>query len=214
MNDHLPQSAVNPAAARAALRREKIAARLALPAEEHRRASARIFGHLARLLQSRPVGTIGYCWPIRAEVDCRPLVAGLLGRGWRAVMPTVTTLDAPMTFRAWRPDAPMVADPFGIPVPATETGPVPDVLLLPLVAFDAAGYRLGYGGGYFDRTLAACAPRPTTIGVGFECCAVATIHPEPHDVPLDCIVTETGVRAFNALDFPGVPAEDAQNFGN
>lgn len=120
----------------------------------------------------------------------------MLECGWQAVMPTVAVPDAPMEFRPWRPGTPLVADPFGIPVPDTAAGPAPAVLLLPLVAFDAAGYRLGYGGGYFDRTLAACAPRPVTIGVGFDCCGVATIWPQAHDVPLDCIVTETGVRNF------------------
>ena len=90
---------------------------------------------------------------------------------------------------AWVPDL--------IPVPATAAGPTPDVLLLPLVAFDAAGYRLGYGGGYFDRTLAAMHPRPLTIGVGFDLCAVADIRPERHDIPLDLIVTESGIRWVN-----------------
>lgn len=201
MTDHPPQTAANSVAARAelraALRREKIAARLALPPEAHRRASFRILDHLARLLLPRPAGVIGYCWPIRAEVDCRPLVESLRARGWRAAMPTVAVPEAPMEFRAWWPEAPMTADPFGIPVPATAVDGVPDVLLLPLVAFDAAGYRLGYGGGYFDRTLAACVPRPLAVGVGFECCAVESIQPEPHDMPLDVVVTETGIRHFN-----------------
>jgi 5,10-methenyltetrahydrofolate synthetase len=201
MTDHHPQTAANSLAARAevraALRRDKIAARLALSPETRRQASGHILDHLARLLLPRPAGVIGYCWPIRAEVDCRPLVESLLGRGWRAAMPTVVVPAAPMEFRVWWPDAPMTADPFGIPVPATAVDGVPDVLLLPLVAFDAAGYRLGYGGGYFDRTLAGCRPRPLTVGVGFECCAVESIRPEPHDVPLDAIVTETGVRHFN-----------------
>lgn len=91
----------------------------------------------------------------------------------------------------------MTADPYGIPVPATALSPPPNVLLLPLVAFDAAGYRLGYGGGYFDRTLAAMHPRPLTIGVGFDLCAVADIRPERHDIPLDLIVTESGIRWVN-----------------
>lgn len=199
MTDQPAETAVNRAAARAALRRAMIAARQAMPAAALEQASARILEHLAGLLLGRPAGRIGFCWPIRAEVDCRPLVARLLAAGWQAAMPTVVALEAPMEFRAWSPDAPMAADPYGIPVPATSATATPDVLLLPLVAFDAAGYRLGYGGGYFDRTLAACAPRPLTIGVGFDLCAVATIHPEAHDVPLDLIVTEGGIRRFNTL---------------
>lgn len=175
---------------RAALRREKIAARQALPAPEHRQFSAHILACIDQLLSPRPAGMIGFCWPIRAEVDCRPLVERLLAAGWRAAMPTVTAVDAPMEFRAWWPAAPMTVDPYGIPVPATAMTAAPDVLLLPLVAFDRAGYRLGYGGGYFDRTLRACAPRPLSIGVGFELARVETIHPQPHDIPLDIIVTE------------------------
>lgn len=176
-----------------------IAARQAMPTEAQRRASERIVDHLTGLLLPSPPGTIGFCWPIRAEPDCRPLVAGLIAAGWQAAMPTVVSTDAPMEFRAWSPNARMTTDPYGIPVPATAAGPTPDVLLLPLVAFDAAGYRLGYGGGYFDRTLAACAPRPLAIGVGFDLCAVASIHPEVHDMPLDLVVTESGIRRFNAL---------------
>lgn len=197
MTDQPVQTPVDPAA-RAALRREMIAARLAFPPVAHRRASRRILDHLAGLLLPRPPATLAFCWPIRAEPDCRPLVLQLLAAGWRAAMPTVVAAAAPMEFRVWFPAAPMTADPYGIPVPATAAGTVPEVLLLPLVAFDAAGYRLGYGGGYFDRTLAACAPRPLTIGVGFDLCAVPSIHPEAHDIPLDLAVTESGIRRFGA----------------
>jgi 5,10-methenyltetrahydrofolate synthetase len=182
------------AAFRAALRREKIAARQALPTEDHRQASARILDHLAALLLPRPAGTIAFCWPVRAEVDCRPLVQQLSDAGWRAAMPVVVTPAAPMQFRSWQPGAPMITDRHGIPIPDTAVSETPDILLLPLVAYDAAGYRLGYGGGYFDRTLADCVTRPLTIGVGFASCAVATIHPEPHDIPPDWIVTELGAK--------------------
>lgn len=197
MPDQPAESSVFSTTARAALRREKIAARLALPAIAHAAASASIRGYLAALLAPRPPGIIAFCWPIRAEVDCRPLVAELLDSGWRAAMPTVVTPAAPMEFRAWTPTARMTADPHGIPVPATPTRLAPDVLLLPLVAFDAAGFRLGYGGGYFDRTLARCVPRPLAIGVGFELAATPDICPHPHDIPLDIVVTETGARRFS-----------------
>lgn len=179
------------AAFRAALRREKIAARLAQPETSRLRADALIRGRLAELLHPRPPGVFAFCWPIRAEVDCRPLAEKLIAAGWRAAMPTVVETAAPMRFRAWTPGCAMGADPFGIPVPADDAPLVPDVLLLPLVAFDRAGYRLGYGGGYFDRTLAACVPRPLTVGVGYALAGVSSIRPEAHDVPLDFIVTET-----------------------
>ena len=194
MTDQLRQTVVNPDAMRATLRREMIAARLALPAAAHRAANVAIQHHLTELLLPLPTGTIAFCMPIRAEADCRPLVEHLINSGWQAAMPAVCTLDAPMEFRAWWPEAPMTTDPYGIPIPATDVSAQPDVMLLPLVAFDAAGYRLGYGGGYFDRTLATMKPRPLTIGVGFELCSVADIHQERHDIPLDLVVTENGIR--------------------
>lgn len=187
-------------AVRAALRREKIAARLALPAEQHGTHSVRILDRLGQLLQPRPPGAIAFCWPVRAEVDCRALVADLIASGWQAAMPTVTKLNAPMQYRAWEPDAPMTSDPYGIPVPRTVQCLTPDVLLLPLVACDQNGYRLGYGGGYFDRTLAANVPRPLAIGVGFEFAIVPNIYPGPHDIPLDIIVTEAMVRMVRPVD--------------
>ncbi|MDO8958264.1 MAG: 5-formyltetrahydrofolate cyclo-ligase [Rhodocyclaceae bacterium] len=194
---------------RVALRREKIAARLALPEAMHALASARILDRLFQLLQPRSPGVIAFCWPVRAEVDCRPLVLDLINAGWQATMPTVATPDAPMAFRAWTPDAPMTTDPFGIPVPQTTHCVIPDIVLLPLVAADPAGYRLGYGGGYFDRTLAVSVPRPLTIGVGFELSIVPDIHPEPHDIPLDLIVTEAGMRLTRSGDTSGLPTSSA-----
>lgn len=196
MTDQTRQTAADPAAARAAIRREKIAARQALPAAAHRVASVAICHHLGEFLLARPAGLIAFCMPMRAEVDCRPLIERLLAAGWHAAMPVVRALNAPMEFCAWWPTAPLSVDPYGIPVPATHRCRDPDVILLPLVAFDAAGYRLGYGGGYFDRTLAAMPVRPLTIGVGFDLGAVADLHPQPHDIPLDLIATESGIRSI------------------
>jgi 5-formyltetrahydrofolate cyclo-ligase len=194
---------VDMAAFRAALRRKSIAARQALPAAEHAQASALILDHLAALLLPRAAGIIAFCWPIRAEVDCRPLVQHLMNNGWRAAMPVVVAPAAPMEFRNWAPDSPLISDPFGIPVPDTDTlapaSQTPDVLLLPLVAYDMAGYRLGYGGGYFDRTIAKLAggsTQPLTVGVGFSIGAVTTIHPGTHDIPPAWIVTELGAKQF------------------
>jgi 5-formyltetrahydrofolate cyclo-ligase len=81
-------------------------------------------------------------------------------------------------------------------VPAERQVVSPTALLVPLVGFDEQGYRLGYGGGYYDRTLAASKPRPLAIGLGYEFGRLATIHPQPHDAPMDAIVTEAGVRRF------------------
>lgn len=178
---------------RAALRREKLAARLALAPERHAALSAVVESQLRALLATLPPQTIAFCAPVRGEFDARPLVAALLAQGWRAAMPVVVAAAAPMAFRRWTPDAPMIADRHGIPIPALDQATTPDLVLLPLVAFDAQGFRLGYGGGYFDRTLAALAPRPMTIGVGFELARVADIRPQAHDMRLDAVLTEAGV---------------------
>jgi 5,10-methenyltetrahydrofolate synthetase len=87
----------------------------------------------------------------------------------------------------------MALDRHGIPIPSAGEELRPNVVLLPLVAFDPQGFRLGYGGGYFDRTLAAMVPRPLAIGVGFELGRVADIRPQAHDIPLDATVTEAGI---------------------
>lgn len=197
MTDQTRQSAVNSEALRRALRREKLAARAALPAGTHARASGLIREHLCGELLARPPATIAFCAPFRGEVDCRPAIERLLAAGWRAAMPVVVAPAQPMIFRAWSPASPMTVDPHGIPIPDNDTAVVPEVILLPLLAFDATGYRLGYGGGYFDRTLAALRPHPLAVGVGFAFSEVASIHPAHHDVPLDAVVTECGWRNFN-----------------
>jgi len=160
-----------------------------MPLEAHDGASREIEARLNALLLHRK-GVIAFCWPIRGEFDARPLMLRLLAEGWRCCQPVVETPDAAMIFRAWDADAAMTVDRHGIPIPLEDTRRVPDVILLPMVAFDECGYRLGYGGGYFDRTLAMLAPRPFSIGVGFERGRVATIHPQSHDIPMEAIVTE------------------------
>jgi 5-formyltetrahydrofolate cyclo-ligase len=184
---------------RAAWRREKLTVREALSEREHALASAAIDAHLTSLIALRPPRTVAFCWPVRKEFDCRPLVDRLLAAGWQACQPVVVAKEAPMVFRAWRPGAAMTTDCFGIPVPADAAAAVPDIVLLPLVAFDEQGYRLGYGGGFFDRTLARMAPRPVTIGVGFELGRLESLQPQAHDVPLDAIVTERRVRQYGGV---------------
>jgi 5,10-methenyltetrahydrofolate synthetase len=178
------------AAFRSRLRRERIAARMALPAAAHADASAAIEARLEALLSARPPQVLAFCWPLRKEFDCRPLVERLIGRGWRAAQPVVTAEAAPMAFRPWTSATPMTTDRHGIPIPAGDETVVPGIVLLPLVAFDAQGYRIGYGGGYFDRTLAALSPRPFAVGVGFELARVESVRPERHDIRLDAVVTE------------------------
>ncbi len=201
MTDHREKPPANPDAAsdaiRTRLRRECIAARQAMPAAQRAAHETRILALLWEWFAPQPAGSVGFCWPIRAEVDCRPLILRLLATGWQAAMPVVVERDAPMCFRAWVPEVPMTHDPYGIPVPLSAERPTPSVLLLPLVAYDAAGYRLGYGGGYFDRTLARCTVRPVTLGIGYAISHVDSIHPAAHDIPLDMVVTEAGLQRFS-----------------
>ncbi|WIM04931.1 MAG: 5-formyltetrahydrofolate cyclo-ligase [Candidatus Nitricoxidivorans perseverans] len=193
---NLHDSATGPVADRAALRHAAIVARESMTDEEHARASRSIEDHLAALLFDRPPSVLGFCWPVRNEFDCRPLVGRLLSAGWRACLPVAQSPAAAMPFREWAPDAPMTADRYGIPIPAEGECLIPGIVLLPLVAFDCQGYRLGYGGGHFDRTLAALAPRPIAIGIGFERTRIDSIRPESHDMPLDAVVTEIGVKLY------------------
>ena len=183
------------------MRREKIAAREALPAQQHQGRSQAIEVHLARLLQHCQPRILAFCWPFRAEFDCRPLIERLLAAGVRSCLPLVSTAGAALEFRAWRPESAMAIDRYGIHYPAAGAMLVPDVLLLPVNAFDPAGYRLGYGAGYFDRTLAqysAQGLQPLAIGVGFELARVPSIYPRAHDIPLDAVVTEAGADIFSA----------------
>jgi len=138
---------------------------------------------------------LGAYWPHRDEYDPMPLAAWHAGRNGDVALPAVTARGKPLEYRRWTPDTPMAPGrfSFGIPEPVEGPAVVPDMLLVPLLGFDAFGYRLGYGGGYFDRTLASYPVRPKTIGVGFEIGRLPTIHPQPHDIPLDMIVTEAGV---------------------
>ncbi len=175
-----------------ALRREMAARRRALTPAEHARLSECIVGHLLAALPAAAGGVVGFCWPIKHEPDVRAALAAWQAAGSRAALPVVVAADAPLAFRHWQSDTCLVADRYGIPTPAEGDWLTPDILLLPLNAFDGAGYRLGYGGGYFDRTLAALRPRPLAVGVGFEMNRVDSIRPEAHDQRLDWIVTEAG----------------------
>ena len=175
---------------RRGLRREMVARRAALSVAEHDALSARIVAHALAALPAPVVAA--FCWPIKHEPDVRGLLAAWARAGVRTALPVVVAEGQPLAFREWTPETPLAPDRYGIPTPTTGEWLTPDLILLPLNGFDAAGYRLGYGGGYFDRTLAALAPRPLAVGVGFEINRVDSIRPEAHDQRLDWIVTENG----------------------
>ena len=162
-------------------------------------ASARIGTHLATALAERGVGQgsilSGY-WPIKGEPDLRPLLTDLHRAGVTIALPVVETRAAPLVFRHWTPETKMIRGDWNIPVPPPDAERlVPAVALAPCLGWDADCYRLGWGGGYFDRTLAVLVPRPLTIGIALSAARLPTIYPQPHDIPLDLIVTEDGVCA-------------------
>jgi 5,10-methenyltetrahydrofolate synthetase len=175
---------------RRGLRRDMVARRAALTDAGHAALSARIVAHALATL-ALP-GVAAFCWPIKHEPDVRALLASWAEAGTRTALPVVVGAGQPLAFREWTPATPLAPDRYGIPTPTAGEWLTPELILLPLNGFDAAGYRLGYGGGYFDRTLAALRPRPLAVGVGFEINRVDSIRPEAHDQRLDWIVTENG----------------------
>jgi 5-formyltetrahydrofolate cyclo-ligase len=169
-----------------------IEARMALPLDEHRAASEAISQHLASRFPAEALPSLGCYWPFRREYDCLPLMRSVIEAGGKVALPVVLEKNHPLEFRPWTPKARMEAGVWNILHPAEGPAVRPAVLLVPLVGFDAQGYRLGYGAGYYDRTIATYTTPPLTIGVGFELCRMSTIHPQSHDLPMDYIVTENG----------------------
>jgi len=186
-------------------RKELIARRRALPQAECQRLQPVIVDRVAARLPAPAGAVVGFYWPIRGEIGLHALLRRLIEQGAGAALPVVVEKGRPLEFRAWRPGDRLERGVWDIPVPAERRVVRPGVLLVPLVGFDGQGYRLGYGGGYYDRTLAAMDPKPLAIGVGYELGRLPTIHPQPHDVPMDAIVTEAGVFETPALR-AGVPS--------
>lgn len=172
---------------RKAKREALIALRLALPPETRTTASADITGQLQALLATHPQ-CLGFYWPFRGEYDPRPLVRTLHEKGIKLALPVVVAKAQPLIFRPWWPGIKMAHGVWQISIPAEGDPVEPDTLLVPLVGFDADRYRLGYGGGFYDRTIAAMTHRPRAIGIGFQCGRLRTIHPQPYDIPMDEIV--------------------------
>jgi len=187
---------------RKVMRAELIARRTAVPVPTRRDWSLAISLMLMQALPVRAGMVVGFCWPMKAEYDARPLMRLLRQRGVRSALPVVVQKAQPLIFRFWQPGVPMLRGPLDIAYPDGTEQVRPDILLVPLVGFGRAGDRLGYGGGFFDRTLASLEPRPLAIGVGFEIARMETSFPQAHDVPLDAIATEAGLRwrAHNSLE--------------
>jgi 5-formyltetrahydrofolate cyclo-ligase len=154
----------------------------------------------ARLLEAVDLGAyrvLGFCWPIKGEIDVHRIARQHLAAGGEVALPVIVQKSAPVEFWRWYPGIAMQTGLWNIPIPQERTVLEPDAVLVPLVGFDARGYRLGYGGGYFDRTLAAAARRPVAIGLGYADSALPTIYPQPHDIPMHMIVTEQMVQRMH-----------------
>jgi len=175
---------------RMAERRRLIGARLALgPAERQVRAD-RIARRLDQAIGRFAGRIVGTYWPARGEPDLRDWGMEVVQRGGRLALPVVIRKGWPLEYRIWTPGDPMERGAWNIMVPSCGPAVQPDVVVAPVVGFDAQKYRLGYGSGFFDRTLAATARKVTAIGVGYAESAVPTIHPQPHDIAMDLIVTD------------------------
>jgi 5-formyltetrahydrofolate cyclo-ligase len=143
----------------------------------------------------------GY-WPIRSEIDPIPLMRQLAGRGAQLALPVIVGRDQPLLFRAWTADAQLLRGPFGIMEPSPQSAIVaPDIVLVPLAAFDRAGHRIGYGAGHYDRTLAKLRQsKPVVaIGLGFSVQEIKAVPALPHDVRLDLVLTEDGTIDFRSF---------------
>jgi 5-formyltetrahydrofolate cyclo-ligase len=204
-------------------RRRLIAEREAVPSSQRAAWAQRIDAHLQRGFPQLTQACVAFCWPYRGEYDARNLVRQLYQAGARIALPVVVASGSPLLFRQWTPDTPLLSGPLDIPYPGAQSPQLqPSHVLLPVVGIDAAGYRLGYGGGYFDRTLAALAAAglatdpanptssksaPLVIATGYELCRIPSIAPQSHDIPMDWLVTERGLyrREAGRLVFQDLP---------
>lgn len=176
-------------------RAELLARRMAVPPAQRRAWNETVTQHLRDGFPLLQQMVVGFCWPYKSEFDARVLIRFLRERGARAALPAVLAKGAPLEFREWWPGVAISRGVFDLPVPQASAVVMPDALLIPPVGFCERGGRLGYGGGYFDRTLATFATQPLKIGVAFELSRIPTIYPQPHDVLMDFIITEAGIHA-------------------
>ena len=150
---------------------------------------------------------LAFCWPIKGEYDARHLARTLRARGALTALPVVVAPRTPLVFREWHPGVELAQGPLDIPYPANSQELTPDAVLLPMNGWAQQGSRLGYGAGFFDRTLASLPKKPLVIGVSYELAKLQTIHPQSWDLPMDYVVTERGVyrRDPEGLVFLGEP---------
>jgi 5-formyltetrahydrofolate cyclo-ligase len=174
-------------------RQRLIVQRLGISSRDGIRCARGIAAQLDALLPDLTSIVVSLFWPFRGEPDLRNWADSIRARGAVCALPVVVEKNAPLIFRRWRAGGPLARGVWNIPVPADGPELAPDVVIAPLVGYDRQSYRLGYGGGFFDRTLAVLPKKPRAIGVGYSRAAITTIYPLAHDVPMDVIVTEEGI---------------------
>ena len=192
---------------RKAQRATLLAQRMAVAREQHGHWNVQLTSRLLAALDPLPGMVVAGYWPLKGEFDPRFLMRAWREVGARTALPVVVQKAAPLQFRDWWPGMRTSAGVYDLPVPEEGDIVMPSLALVPPIGFDAMGYRLGYGCGYYDRTLAASIPRPLTIGVAFGISRMTTIHPQSHDIAMDFIatpeqlyqVTPTGLQAIDAL---------------
>jgi 5-formyltetrahydrofolate cyclo-ligase len=162
--------------------------------ETDRAEKSRAIAEHALTLLDDPARIVAAYWALRDEVDCQPLLLRLAERQQSICLPALVDQEGPLRLRVWDPDTPLYPSGFGTLAPADDAPEaIPDIMFLPLLAFDGRGTRLGYGGGHYDRTIASLPRRPRLVGLAFAAQELAEIPREPHDIPLDAVVTEDGV---------------------
>ena len=193
-----PQQALDLSRWRQSKRKELLGARAALSVSQRDAMGRTISNHVIETIKNKYQNLEGKIlslyWPIKSELDLRETLSTCLTLGMKLALPVVGTKNAPLAFYAWKPGDKMERGFWNIPVPAKHERVTPDILLAPLVGWDNQNFRLGYGGGYFDRTLAAFTGDRFVIGVGLSQAKLDTIFPQPYDQPLDMIITEHGIE--------------------
>jgi len=171
-----------------------ITAREAIPKEVHQQWSQSISGFLKQDFSQLNELVLGIYWPFRNEYDPRLVAQYFLEQGVTLALPEVVQRNEPLCFRKWTPETAMKKGEYDIPVPIGTSFVTPNALLIPMVGFDSRGYRLGYGSGYFDRTLAKYHTPPIAIGIAFELQRLPDTYPQSHDIPMHHIITEAGIH--------------------
>ena len=165
--------------------------RQSLTPDDRQRAADIIATKLTALVAANRITSVGLYWPIKQEINLLPWANELARQSNVALcLPVVVTPKEPLEYWRWTQGDPLSRGIWNIPVPAQRDVVLPDLMLAPVVGFDQANYRLGYGGGYFDRTLASRRQRPMVVGIGYAFSALETIFPQPHDIPMDAVLTE------------------------